>query len=192
MGRPINNRSQKFPVITLIGEGITEQYYFRHIRSLYNYRYIIKPYFFGITSLTEMDRKIAEVIEGGGVAICVFDTDVTQRVEAEKKKLNRLVKKYIRKENVIFCDSLPSIEYWFLIHYKNTNKYFNNSDAVVKVLRKYLNNYEKASRYLEKEKWVADLCSDNKLKTAIERARDLSNIGQSYSNIYKAFNLFMK
>jgi len=71
-----------------------------------------------------MDRKIAEVIEGGGVAICVFDTDVTQRVEAEKKKLNRLVKKYIRKENVIFCDSLPSIEYWFLIHYKNTNKYF--------------------------------------------------------------------
>jgi len=192
MGRPINNRSQKFPVITLIGEGITEQYYFRHIRSLYNYRYIIKPYFFGITSLTEMDRKIAEVIEGGGVAICVFDTDVTQRVEAEKKKLNRLVKKYIRKENVIFCDSLPSIEYWFLIHYKNTNKYFNNSDAVVKVLRKYLNNYEKASRYLEKEKWVVDLCSDNKLKTAIERARDLSNIGQSYSNIYKAFNLFMK
>jgi len=45
---------------------------------------------------------------------------------------------------------------------------------------------------LEKEKWVVDLCSDNKLKTAIERARDLSNIGQSYSNIYKAFNLFMK
>lgn len=192
MGRPINNRSQKSPVITLIGEGITEQYYFKHIRSLFNYRYILKPYFFGITSLTEMDRKIAEVIEGGGVAICVFDTDVTQRVEAEKKKLNRLVKKYGRKENVIFCDSLPSVEYWFLLHYKNTNKYFNNSDAVARVLRKYLLNFEKTTLFLEKEKWVVDLCADNKLKIARERAKGFSDNSPSYSNIYKAFDLLEK
>jgi hypothetical protein len=192
MGRPKNTRNQKFPVITLIGEGITEQYYFKHVRSLFNYRYSLKPYFFGITSLTDMDRKIAEAIEGGGIAICVFDTDVTQRVDAEKKKLNRLVKKYSRKENVIFCDSLPSVEYWFLLHYKHTNKHFNNSDAVERVLRKYLTNYEKTTLFLEKEKWVADLCADNKLNTAIERARDFSDDSPSYSNIYKAFDLFRK
>ncbi len=171
---------------------MTEQYYFKHIRSLFNYRYILKPYFFGITSLTKMDRKIDEAIEGGGIAICVFDTDVSQRVEAEKKKLNRLVKKYSRKENVIFCDSLPSVEYWFLLHFKNTNKYFSNSDAVARALRKYLINYEKTTLFLEKEKWVSDLCSDNKLKTAIERARDFNDDSPSYSNIYKAFDLFMK
>ncbi len=192
MGRPTNNRSQKSPVITLIGEGITEQYYFKHIRSFYNYRYILKPYFFGITSLTDMDRKIAEVLEGGGIAICVFDTDVSQRLEAEEKKLNRLLKKYSRRENVVFCNSLPSIEYWFLLHYENTNKHFSNSKAVERVLRKYLLNFEKTTLFLEREKWVADLCSDNKLKTAIERARDFSDDSPSYSNIYKAFDLFGK
>jgi hypothetical protein len=190
MGRPTNNRKQKSPVITLIGEGITEQYYFKHIRSLYNHRYILKPYFFGITSLTDMDRKIAEVLEGGGIAICLFDTDVSQRVEAEKKKLNSLLKKYSRKENVVFCDSLPSVEYWFLLHYENTNKHFNNSEAVERDLRKYLLNFEKSTLFLEKEKWVVDLCADNKLETAIERARYFGNKSPSYSNIYKAFEIF--
>ena len=192
MGRPINNRSQKHPVITIIGEGITEQYYFKHIRSLYNYRYILKPYFFGITSLELMDRRIAEVIEGEGVAICVFDTDVSLRSGAEKKKLNRLIKKYNRKENVVFCNSLPSVEYWFLLHYENTNKHFSNSKVVERVLRKYLFYFEKTTPFLEKEKWVMDLCADNKLKIARERAKGFSDKSPSYSNIYKAFDLLEK
>ncbi|NOU46558.1 MAG: RloB domain-containing protein [Bacteroidales bacterium] len=176
----------------MIGEGITEQYYFKHIRSLYNYRYILKPYFFGITSLTDMDRKISEVLEGGGIAICVFDTDVSQRVEAEKKKLNNLLRKYSRKKNVIFCDSMPSVEYWFLLHYQNTNRHFNNSGAVERELRKYLLTFEKSIVFLEKEKWVVDLCADNQLETSIERARNFGDKSPSYSNIYKAFEVFRK
>lgn len=192
MGRPINNRRQKSPVITLIGEGITEQYYFKHIRSLYNYRYILKPYFFGITSLELMDRKIAEVIEGGGVAVCVFDTDVSLRSEAEEKKLNKLIKKHSRRENVVFCTSLPSVEYWFLLHYENTNKHFKDAKVIERVLRKHLYNFEKTAQFLEKEKWVVDLCADNKLKIARERAKGFSDNSPSYSNIYKAFDLFDK
>lgn len=65
MARIIETRKQKKPVITLIGEGLTEQYYFKHIRTLYNYHYNVKPYFFGTTSLFEMDRKINEILEGG-------------------------------------------------------------------------------------------------------------------------------
>jgi peptidase E len=104
--------------------------------------------------------------------------------------LNSLLKKYSRKENVVFCDSLPSVEYWFLLHYENTNKHFNNSEAVERDLRKYLLNFEKSTLFLEKEKWVVDLCADNKLETAIERARYFGNKSPSYSNIYKAFEIF--
>jgi hypothetical protein len=139
-----------------------------------------------------MDRKIAEVLEGGGIAICVFDSDVSQREEAEKRKFNSLLKKYSKKKNVVFCDSMPSVEYWFLLHYVNTNKHFNSSKAAERVLRKHLLNYEKSLLFLEKEKWVSDLCTDNKLKTAIERAKNFSDNSPSYSNIYKAFDLFMK
>jgi hypothetical protein len=190
MSRTIGKKSQKSPNITLIGEGITEQYYFKHIRALYNYRYTLRPYFFGTTSLQDMDRKISEVIDGGGIAVCVFDVDVSERVEKEKMKLDCLLKKYNKKKSVIFCDSLPSIEYWFLLHYQNTNRFFNNSKAVEIELNSFLTNYEKKTIFLEKEKWVSDLCLDNKLETAIQRAIDFSNKGASYSNIYNAFKIF--
>jgi hypothetical protein len=188
MARIIETRKQKKPVITLIGEGLTEQYYFKHIRSLYDYRYTEKPYFFGTTSLLDMDRKIKEVLEGGGIAVCVFDTDVSQRVEAEKKKLNSLLRKYSKLKNVIFCDSLPSVEYWFLLHFQHTNKYFIDSNAVESELKSFLSNYDKKTEFLEKEKWVRDLCADNKLETAIQSAKALGTTGASNSNIYKAFD----
>jgi hypothetical protein len=192
MGRPTNNRRQKSPNVTLIGEGITEQYYFKHIRTLYNYQYSLRPYFFGITSLTDMSRKIDEVIEGGGIAICVFDTDVSQRVKAEERKLNSLFKKYRRMDNVVFCDSLPSVEYWFLLHHKNTNRHFKDSTEVERELKKVIPEYEKTTNYLEKVKWVADLCSDSKLENAIQRSKDFDENSPSYSKIYKAFEIFRK
>lgn len=106
-----NSRSFKSSPIYIIGEGLTEQYYFFHLRSLYNFRYTVKPYFFGTTSIKEIDSKISEVIENKGIAVCVFDLDVSNRDEAEKIKLEKLRKKYSKKKNVLFCDSLPSIEY---------------------------------------------------------------------------------
>jgi hypothetical protein len=97
MSRKTETRKQKVPAITLIGEGITEQYYFKHIKSFYGYHYTLKPYFFGTTSLQDMDRKIAEVLEGRGIAICVFDTDVSRRDVAERRKLSsRLAFPYFR------------------------------------------------------------------------------------------------
>ena len=190
MSRKIEFRNLRLPTITLIGEGITEQHYFAHLRKMYNFRYTLKPYFFGTTSLLDMDRKISEVLDSGGFAVCVFDTDVSERIEAEKIKLNKLLNKYGKRRNVIFCSSLPSIEYWFLLHYQNTNKYFLDSAAVERELKAFLQNYEKKTNFLEKEKWVADLCSENKLETALERAKAFGEYGGSYSNIYKAFEKF--
>lgn len=190
MSRSVGKRPQKAPVITLIGEDITELYYFKHIRTLYGYRYTLKPYFFCAISLQDIDRKISEVINSDGVAICVFDTDVSKRVDAEKKKFTALLKKYSKKKNVIFCDSLPSIEYWFLLHYQNSNKHFYDSKAVEKELKTFMGNYDKRTVFLEKEKWVSDLCSDNKLETAILLSKDFGNESPSYTNIYKAFEKF--
>jgi len=181
------SRSFKSSPIIIIGEGLTEQFYFKHLRSLFNLRYTIKPYFFGTTSLKEMDSKISEVIECCGIAVCVFDADVSERNDAEKKKLDQLRKKYGKKENVVFCDSLPSIEYWFLLHFCNTNKFFKDSKAVEHELVKFITQYDKSRDFLENEKWVADLCKDRKLELAHERAQFFSNKEGSYSNIYKIF-----
>lgn len=190
MTRIVNKRQQNTPVITLIGEGLTEQFYFKHIRSIFNLRFVIKPYYFGVTSLREMDRKIAEVLSGGGIAVCVFDADVAGRNEAEKKKLDDLFRKYGNKPSVVFCHSLPSVEYWFLLHFRNTNRAFRDAGEVENELTEFITNYEKRTKFLEDEKWVTGLCNDGKLDSAIERAGNFGEAGQSYSNIYKAFDIF--
>lgn len=190
MTRIVNKRQQNTPVITLIGEGLTEQFYFKHIRSIFNFRYVIKPYYFGVTSLQEMDRKIAEVLSGGGITVCVFDADVALQNEAERKKLDNLFRKYGSKSSVVFCHSLPSIEYWFLLHFRNTNRAFRDAGEVENELTEFITNYEKSTKFLEDEKWVASLCNDRKLDSAIERSENFGETGQSYSNIYKAFDIF--
>lgn len=190
MARKIENRIQKRRSVTLIGEGITEQYYFTHIRTLFGYHYTIKPYYFSVTSLVEMDKKIAEAIQDGGFAIAIFDADVASRNEAEKKKLESIRKKYANKKNVLLCDSLTSIEYWFLLHYENTNRFFKDSAATEKALRKYIPDYEKKEKFLQEIKWVSDLCADEKLELAKTRAEAFGHTGNSYSEIYRAFDFF--
>lgn len=182
----------KKQTITIIGEGLTEQFYFHHIRNIYDFRFILKPYYFGTTSYAEMERKVKEILEGNGIAICVFDTDIANRNEVEMKKHNAFIKKYSKKKNIIICDSLPSIEYWFLLHHLNTNRHFNNAQDIQNELLKFINNYDKTEKFLQNEKWVSDLCADNKIETAITRAIEFSKKDGSYSNIYKAIECFKK
>jgi|SRR5574344_455113 hypothetical protein len=175
--------------ICIIGEGKTEFYYFSHLRSLYQFNYEIKPHFFRQTSIKEINKRIIEVIEGDAIAVCVFDADVSERNEKEKKILKNLCRRYESKENVIICDSLPSIEFWFLLHYSKTNKYFMNSKSVEKELRKFINQYEKKEDFLKKRKWVDDMCNEGKLESAKKNAESFSNEDGSYSNIYRIFKI---
>ncbi len=189
MNRRINTRSTRSPIPVIIGAGITEQYYFSHIKSIYGFQFKIRPRYFGTESLFEIEKKIERVIEEGRIAICVFDADVAYRNEKEKKKLVALFKKYSKSKRVVFCDSLPSIEYWFLLHYKNTNRHFNDSSDILRELKKEIPDFEKTMNFLEKEKWVSDMCSNNKLSIAKQRAKSFEHTATSYSNIYKAFDL---
>lgn len=192
MARPIETRKQQKRSVTILGEGLTEQYYFTHIRTLFGYHYTIKPYYFSVTSLAEMDKKITEAVANGGFAIAVFDADVSSRNEVEKKKLESIRRRYANKKNVILCESMTSIEYWFLLHFENTNRHYKDSNATEQELRKHITDYEKKVKFLQNIKWVSELCADEKLETAINRAKAFDHSGESYSDVYKAFELLNK
>ena len=97
-----------------------------------------------------------------------------------------LWKKYEKSKRVILCDSLPSIEYWFLLHYLNTNRFFGTSKAVIDELVKYVERFEKTDDFLRNPKWVEELCNNGKLEDAYERATSYGEQGPSYSNVWKA------
>ncbi len=169
--------------IYIVGEGITEQYYFSHLKQLKNYNCEVKPRFFGKTNIFEIEKSIEKLLSGDITVICVFDADVSERNMVEKEKLQKFIRKYKNNPNVIICDSLPSIEFWFLLHFKKTNKTFQNGKAINKELLVFIKDYEKTEDYLKKLAWVEQLVEiqDN----ACNNAKIIGQVeGNSYSNIY--------
>jgi hypothetical protein len=191
MGR----RKQKLKSgIYIIGEGITEQHYFAHIKKLFGFYCTVKPRFFTNNCIAEMEKRIKGLLQDDIVVICVFDSDVSTHNESERKKLEQLQNKYRKNKNILLCNSLPSIEYWFLLHHENTNRHFRDAKAVENALKKYISDYEKTKRFLkENEKWVTDLCVEGKLDAAIARAERFEEGGDlSYTNVHKAIILLRK
>lgn len=192
MARVRKERELKRSRITVIGEGLTERWYFDHLRSIKGYRYDCKPRFFTHQSYEEMAKLIEWVLQDGGIAVCVCDADITREKDEAKKRLRELKERFTGNDHVLICDSMPSIEFWFLIHYMNTRKYFRDADAVIKVLKKYIPGYNKTGDFLEKQSWVAQLSTDDKLNEACRRASLLGPTDESYSEIYKAIALFVE
>lgn len=191
----------------------TERYYFQHISSLYaQYPFEVRPRFFGKESnyTKEFPLRIKEILNDPDAKIfCVFDWDTIRGNKENLKRhkdFEKEIKSYLDNGQVILCPSMPSFEYWFLLHFKNTTQLIATCNEVTNKLKPYMKSYFspkdvnlfdalKSEKYLEKPDWVKNLCSDGKLDTAIKRAEDnikaaeeagdLEN--QSYSYVYKVF-----
>ena len=197
MARKQAQKQLKDPKPTIIGAGITEQWYFKHLQTLRKYRVKIRPRYFGRENAVKLDKRVDDVLEGQGFAIVVFDADVSQRNDKERQLVQRMKTKYANNKDVLFCDSLPSIEYWFLLHYKDAGRLFNTSNEVVKEIKKYNSQFDKSEKFLENDSWVRQLCDGKRLCQAIERCKqqeDKINRGASvsYSKVYKAIELLEK
>lgn len=185
MARKTSLKQRRSPIPTIIGAGITEQWYFSHLKALRGYRVKIRPRFFGTETAAGLDKKIEEVLRDEGIAICVYDADVSTWNEAERKKLAALQKKYEGHPSVLLCDSMPSIEYWFLLHYMHTSRHFGTSKAVIKELRKYLPQYDKTEQFLSNRKWVEDMSGDGRQEQACEYANKQAILQESYTKAQK-------
>ena len=189
MARRIKERKLKNPAITIIGEGATERFYFTHLKRLNGYNYVCKPRNFAEQNIDDIQRQVERVLADDGIAVCVFDVDVTRIHQADKAKFDAMRQRYANNPSVIICESMPSIEFWFLLHYLNTNRYFATSDDVIAALHRYLPAFSKQQSYLSKENWVATLLADNKLTTAINNVTAIGEEGESYSNLHRLFAL---
>ena len=197
MARKQAQKQLKDPTPIIVGAGITEQWYFKHLQTLRKYRVKIRPRYFGRENAFELDKRVDIILKDEGFAIVVFDADVSLRNDKERQMVERMKNKYANNKGVLFCDSLPSIEYWFLLHYKDVGRLFNTSNEVVKEIKKCNSQFDKSEKFLRKDSWVKDLCDGKRLCQAIERCKqqeDKVNRGESvsYSKVYKAIELLEK
>jgi hypothetical protein len=84
---------------------------------------------------------------------------------------------------------MPSIEYWFLIHFKDTCPALTYSIEAERALRKYIVDYEKSEDFLKNEKWIRDMSFNNgSVVKARQRASKYSKSKTSYTKINKAID----
>ena len=186
MARKESTTQFKESIPTIIGAGITEKWYFTHLQAKYRVRMKIRPRFFGKETVFTLEKKLMEVLKNGGRAIVVFDADVSTWNKAEKERLETMKSKYAKNNRVLLCDSMPSIEYWFLLHYVNTNRHFGTSKAVIMELVKRIKEFDKTETFLKNQKWVDDMSADGRLESAAQRAVAFGTSGESYTNVWKA------
>ncbi|MDR0394264.1 MAG: RloB family protein [Tannerella sp.] len=180
------SKNQKKSVY-IIGEGLTEQYYFQHLKRIKGYACSIKPRLFDNTSILNFEKKIDELINEEADIICVFDADVLKRNPVENERLQNLKHKYADNNRVLICDSLQCIEYWFILHYEDICPFHNNAKETVKRLKAHIPDYNKSEQYLKKPQWVKSMNMGDSLPNACERAKRHDGRA-SYTKVYKAIN----
>ena len=195
------------------GGSNTERYYFTHINDTTEHKFNIRPRYFGDeSSYTEaFPKRIQEILSANNDAkiFCVFDWDTVYGNETRLKNHAEFVAQFAKEiadGTVTICPSMPSIEYWFLLHFEDYTQLLRDYPAVSNKLAPWmrpcfskpgvsLKKLLKTEKYLKESTWVENLCADGKLALAIERAE--KNIAaaveagkleeQSYSFVYKVF-----
>ena len=181
--RKQDNQEKRSPKYTLLGEGLTEMYYFKHLHTLGIISINALPSNCKYNDIQSIEKKIDDLLEKHTNVVCVFDADQTIAKPKEGERLKALRKKYKDSKRVLICDSMPSIEYWFLLHYDE--KYGSmTADNALRALQEHIKNFDKTVKFLRQEKWVADMLPN--LDSACQRAKINTN-QPSYSNVYKIF-----
>ena len=192
--RQVNRRVRKS--IAIIGEGLTEYRYVDNMRTTERYRFSLVP---GIPKHSDIDDIVnlakERVYAGYDYVLCLIDMDVIEG-NHDKMEHYRALKKANPK--IIFVESNPCTEYWFLMHYMPgpSSKEYADYDAVAQELKKHIPNYDKTEAFFNKTHIYRELKERGDMSRAIELSRILDelraknpDIYRSYSQMYKLFDI---
>lgn len=174
MARQKGRKQVKFKV-AIVGEGITEWHYFNDLKQNRKYTYEIKPSIPKHSDFKSIFSKAEELAEEGYDKIyCVLDLDIIRAdksISEEYLKLKRAVEK---KDQIKVFETMPCIEYWFLIHFKDfSTKIYPTYDSLKEEVKGYLPNYDKTHEYFRKVRIYTTLVTNGDLNKACDTSRKL-------------------
>ena len=72
--------------LVVLGEGLTEYYYFKHLKNFLNYKISMsKKDFQPSSNLEFMQKKAQSYLDNNHTVICVFDMDITSDTKIKSK-----------------------------------------------------------------------------------------------------------
>lgn len=198
MGRTSKKKKVLLNKFALIGEGFTEWYYFNSMRKAGRLCYDIKPELPKHSDLKSINDKAEECLQLGYIKVfCIVDYDTIARDQTEFNKYNKIKQK--SKNNIIWIESMPSIEFWFLLHYQEnfSSKIYTNYKEIEKDLKKHISDYDKTKEYFIK-KDIYSLLEHNgskatKLsKISCNKKEESDNIFFPYTNMNILYDILFK
>ncbi len=161
----------------IILDGETEVWYFQMLkRNEPALQVNIEPKIPQRKKLSEQYEKVLELAEDFTKVFWIIDLDVviaeskiakkggTNQIQQLKIYLNELKINY---ENVITILNNPCLEYWFVLHFEQTAKYFSKCSDAERQLKKHIKDYKKTRKYFTKQDNDIYLKLKSKLSTAL-------------------------
>jgi hypothetical protein len=174
------------PSFALVVDGETEVWYLQMLkRNERDIRVSIKPEIPNKKSVEDQYNLVCDL--SGKEFTKVFwvidlDTVIKEDNEGPKGKKSPLktFEEYrtdliTNYPNVVVIVNNPCIEFWFLLHFEKTSKYFNNCSGAETQLKKHLKNYEKTQKFFTKQNDDIYLKLKTKLKVAIDNSLALGS-----------------
>ncbi len=185
------------PTFAIVVEGKTEFWYFQKLKENEKQLAVnIMPTIPERKKLSELfeivKQKANEIVHDKVFWIIDLDKIIQDgKVEELKRFLFELESK--EYNNVITIFNNPCLEFWFLLHFKQTTRYYRRCQKTIDELKKYLTGYSKSEKYYLKE----DNDIYRRLKPNLERALDNTRHTQrtNLNDLQRAIcemNLFFK
>lgn len=188
--RQVNRRVRKS--IAIIDEGLTEYRYVDDMRTTERYRFSLVP---GIPKHSDIDDIVnlakERVNAGYDYVLCLIDMDV---IESSHDRMAHY--RSLKKDNpkIIFVESSPCTEYWFLMHYMPgpSSKEYADYNAVAQELKKHIPDYDKTETFFNKTHIYRELKEKGDLAQAIELSRGLDKLHATAPEVYKSYTQMYK
>lgn len=174
------------PSFAVVVDGETEVWYLQMLkRNEREIRVSIKPEIPNKKSVEEQYNLVCDL--SGKEYTKVFwvidlDTVIKEDNEAPKGKKSPLktFEEYrttliTNYPNVVVIVNNPCLEFWFLLHFEKTSKYFNTCSGAETQLKKHLKNYEKTQKFFTKQNDDIYLKLKPILKTGLTNSIALGN-----------------
>ena len=146
--RKLNN------TIAVIADGQTEQWYLECVKKHYRGGSLrgvnIAP---KLPQKKQIDELVSlakeKVTEGYKKVVLIIDFDEILSNDDEFERFKILVNTTdVWMKNVIVVVNNPCLEYWYLLHFEKTNRFYSGfNNEMKKALQKYLPNYDKGKKY---------------------------------------------
>jgi len=160
------SRKNTFAIVV---DGETESWYFQMLkRNEPTLQVNIEPKIPQKKKLSEQYEKVCELSEDYTKVFWIIDLDVViadSKISELKGYLKKLEQKKFK--NIITIFNNPCLEFWFVLHFVQTTKYFPKCKEVEKELSKYLDDYKKTRKYFTKQDNDIYLKLKSRLPTAL-------------------------